>query len=123
MLRLRAQPEGTGALDGLGLIVSGANTATIATDQSSDFTTKYPAVWPSRASAAGPCVSVRTALTITVIGWFSAKPCSHEGIDATGTYALDTNVSGKTMKARPCAACAVPANMPSEMNTHSNAKP
>ncbi len=78
---------------------------------------------PSSASAAGPCVSVRTAFTITVIGWFSANPWSHDGIEATGTYALETNVSGKTMKASPCAACAVPASMPSEMNTHSNANP
>ncbi len=36
------------------------------------------------------------ALTITVIGWCSAKPCIHEGVVETGTQALETNVSGNT---------------------------
>ncbi len=58
-----------------------------------------------------------------VIGWFSAIACIHPGIVSIGTYALDTKVSGKTMRARPCAACADPANMPSAMKSHSNANP
>ena len=38
--------------------------------------------------------SARTASTIVVNGLFSAKGCSHDGIDWTGTNADDTNVSG-----------------------------
>jgi hypothetical protein len=33
---------------------------------------------------------------MTVIGWCSAIGWSHPGIESTGTYALDTNVSGNT---------------------------
>lgn len=58
-----------------------------------------------------------------VIGWCSATGCSQPGIDATGAYALETNVSGNTMNARFCAACALPDTMPSATNTHSNANP
>jgi hypothetical protein len=31
-----------------------------------------------------------------VIGWCCAKACIHPGIEATGTYALDTQVSEAT---------------------------
>ena len=41
-----------------------------------------------------PMKSARTASTMVVNGLFSAKGCSQEGIDSTGTNADDTNVSG-----------------------------
>src|SRR5262249_2195169 len=63
------------------------------------------------------------ALVITEIGWLLAMPLIHDGIDATGTYALDTNVSGNTRSDIPCAACALPANRPMQMNTQAKAKP
>ncbi len=58
-----------------------------------------------------------------VSGWCSANACIQPGIDSTGTYALETNVSGNTSSAIPCAAWALPANSPSVMNSHSNANP
>jgi hypothetical protein len=33
---------------------------------------------------------------MAVIGWFSAIGCIQPGIESTGTYALDTHVSGNT---------------------------
>lgn len=44
-------------------------------------------------------------------------------MDSTGTYALTTKVSGKIMNPSPCSACALPANIPSAMESHSNANP
>jgi hypothetical protein len=60
---------------------------------------------------------------MTVIGWCSAKPCIHDGIVEVGTYALDTNVSGKTSSDMPWAASALAENRPSARNSHSKAKP
>jgi hypothetical protein len=44
------------------------------------------------------------ASTMTVTGWWEATACIQPGIDSTGTYALDTKVSGNTIRARPWAA-------------------
>ena len=60
---------------------------------------------------------------MTVIGWLSAIGWSHPGMDATGTYALDTNVSGNTSSDMPWAACALPENRPMQTNTHVKANP
>jgi hypothetical protein len=64
---------------------SGAKTTTSTADQTNDRPTNHDAGWPSNHSISGPWVSARTALTITVIGWWSAKPLSQPGMDATGT--------------------------------------
>ena len=59
---------------------------------------------------------------ITVIGWFLANGCIHPGIECTGTYELDRNVSGMTMRVdTPWAACALPADKPRLMNIQVNA--
>ncbi len=52
-----------------------------------------------------------------------ANGCIQPGIVATGTYALDTNVSGNTSNDRPWAAWAEPATSPISMNIHVNEKP
>src|SRR5438094_9970828 len=66
---------------------------------------------------------LREALITAVTGWFLAKACIHPGIECTGTYALDTNVSGTTQSvAMPWAACAFPAHSPTLMNTQENAR-
>src|ERR1043166_6766745 len=41
-----------------------------------------------------PMVRERAASTTIDTGWFSAQPCSHDGIVATGTNADDANTSG-----------------------------
>ena len=53
----------------------------------------------------------------------AANGCIQPGIVSTGTYALDTNVSGNTSIDMPCAACADPETRPMRMNIHVNANP
>src|SRR5581483_8452461 len=104
-------------------IASGAKTATITALHSNETTTSWPAEWCSSASTRRPPTRHRTASTMTVIGWWSAIGRIQDGIVDTGTYALDTNVSGKTSMAMPCAACALPDTSPIVTNIHSNANP
>src|SRR4051794_9637969 len=66
-----------------------------------------------------PMVSARAASTTTETGWFSAQPCSHDGIVATGTNADDANTSGARIGNDT--ACAVSASFtmrPTMANTH-----
>ena len=62
-----------------------------------------------------PCIRLRTALMITLTGWFAANGCIHPGIDDTGTLALEMNENGITSIDRPCAAWALPATRPMVM--------
>ena len=62
-------------------------TTAIPTDQATASQTSLPTGMPRK--------SPRTALTMIVNGLFSATGCSQLGIDATGTNADETNVSGK----------------------------
>ncbi len=61
---------------------------------------------------------LRTALMITVTGWFAANGCIQPGMLVIGTLALDTNENGITSIDNPCAACALPLTSPIVMNTH-----
>src|SRR3954452_10487660 len=66
-----------------------------------------------------PIVSARAASTTIDTGWFSAQPCSHDGIVATGTNADDANTSGARIGNDT--ACAVSASFtikPTMANTH-----
>ena len=42
-----------------------------------------------------PSIRARQALTVTLTGWWVAKPCSQLGIDDTGTKAEEAKVRGK----------------------------
>src|SRR5215207_3944477 len=91
----------------------GAQTATMPTIQSSALMT-YSDVGP-------PMVRARAASTTIDTGWFSAQPCSHDGIVATGTNADDANTSGARIGNDT--ACAVSASFtmrPTMANTHDN---
>src|SRR5262245_1696206 len=66
-----------------------------------------------------PMVSERAASTTIDTGWFSAQPCNHDGIVATGTNADDANTSGARIGNET--ACAVSASFtmsPTIANTH-----
>src|SRR3954453_20054549 len=66
-----------------------------------------------------PMVRARAASTTTETGWFSAHPCSHDGIVATGTNADDANTNGARIGNDT--ACAVSASFtmrPTIANTH-----
>src|SRR5215471_14277472 len=66
-----------------------------------------------------PMVSARAASTTIDTGWFSAQPCSHDGMVATGTNADDANTSGARIGNDT--ACAVSASLtmsPTMANTH-----
>ena len=62
-------------------------------------------------------------LTMAVMGWWLAKACIQPGMVDTGTYALETKVSGNTRNDRLCAACGLPANRPSATKSQQKAKP
>src|SRR5262245_58997737 len=66
-----------------------------------------------------PIVSARAASTTIDTGWFSAHPCSHDGMVATGTNADDANTSGARIGNET--ACAVSESRtvsPTIANTH-----
>src|SRR5262245_37397246 len=66
-----------------------------------------------------PMVRARAASTTIDTGWFSAQPCSHDGIVDTGTNADDANTNGARMGNDT--ACAVSASLtirPTMANTH-----
>ena len=68
-----------------------------------------------------PIMKPRTALMITLIGWFAANGCIQPGIELTGTLALEMNENGITSMDRPCAAWALPATSPMKMKIQVNA--
>src|SRR4051794_2080996 len=87
----------------------------IPADQASDCRTRLVARPPIR--------SARTALTVIVIGWCSAKGCSQSGIVAVGTNALDANTSGKTSgKLAACALSALGTDSPTSAKNHEKEK-
>ena len=60
---------------------------------------------------------------MAVMGWCSANPCIQPGMVATGTYALDTEDSGKTRNERLWAAWGLPDMSPRATNSQQKAKP
>ena len=70
-----------------------------------------------------PCIRLRTALIITVIGWWSANGCIQPGIDSIGTLALEMNENGITSIDMPFAAWALPATSPRKMKIQVHANP
>src|ERR1043166_120291 len=66
-----------------------------------------------------PMVSARAASTTIDTGWFSAQPCSHDGIVATGTNADDANTSGARIGNDTAWAVSAPSTTsPTMANTH-----
>src|SRR6476646_2191082 len=93
---------------------SGANTAMIASVQSSATQTLFPAGMPRN--------SARAALTIFVNGLCSALGCSQSGMVATGTNADETNVTGnRIVKPNAFAASGDEDERPIRANTQENA--
>ena len=70
------------------------NTASRITDHASDWTTQKPVLRPVPVDDA-PSIKDLQALTVTLTGWYVAKPWSQLGMLATGTKAEEMNVSGK----------------------------
>ena len=76
-------------------------------------------------SAALPCGlgaasdRARAAATVSLTGWYVAKPCNHPGIDDTGTNVPAANVRGKsTGNAITCAVSLLGADRPMTANPH-----
>src|SRR5262245_14337422 len=104
----------------------GANTATIPTVHAADFN-RYEAVEfvrPTAAACSGVNVSLRTAEMATESGWLLAQPCSHVGIEATGTKALEANTSGAMIgNAAACVVSALAVDRPMRAKIHDSANP
>ena len=75
-------------------MASGMNAIRTATVHRRDWTTQNDVLLPVPVEA-GPTMSDRQALTVTLNGWYVANPWSQLGIELSGTKAAEMNVSGK----------------------------
>jgi hypothetical protein len=78
-----------------------------------------------RVGSSGPPRAIaRIVLTTKVTGWWLAKACSQPGMDAIGTNAEDTNVSGNSqINPNDCTASSSPMASPVKAEMHAIATP